>query len=481
VEKPRSTFGMDLHVDLRGPLRARALEAALRDAIASGRLTAGTRLPSSRSLAADLGLARNTVVDAYDQLVAEGWLSARHGSGTAVADHRPGAPPVRDLPAVAPRWARSYAFDLRPGGPDLSSFPRSAWLSASRRALSRAPDAALGYGDPRGSPELRAALAEYLGRARGVRTDPSRLVVCSGFTQAFGLLCRALHGSGARTVAVECYGLPELRQIVAGSGLRQATVPVDDQGADLRAARRADAALLTPAHQFPLGTVLSPTRRHDALDWARRHDALIVEDDYDGEFRYDREPLGALQGLDPDRVVYAGTASKTFAPGLRLAWLVLPDRLVEPVMEEKTLADRQTGILDQLTLAELLASGGYDRHVRRQRSAYRRRRDRLVRAVGEVEGISAGLHALVPLPDGSSEDRAVAVAATRGLALEGLDGYRARSVEGRPALVVGYATPPDHAYRGALEILAEVLDHLGCEPATAPSMTRRAGSSLTAS
>lgn len=451
-----ATFGNDLHVELRGSGRTRALEEGLREAIIEGRLLAGSRLPSSRSLASDLGLARNTVVEVYAQLTAEGWLTARQGSGTTVTN-RPHVAPVGDAGASAA--PPTYRYDLRPGGPDLSSFPRGAWLTASRRAWSLVPDTDLGYGDPRGILALREALASYLGRARGVRTTASNLVICSGFTQALGLLCRVLGARGAASVAVESFGLPEVRRIAGDAGLRVVPVPVDEHGADLTSVPSADAAMITAAHQFPLGSVLSPRRRHDALGWARTHDAVLVEDDYDGEFRYDREPLGALQGLDPNRVVYVGTTSKTLAPGLRLAWLVLPPDLVAPVAEAKFLADRNSPVLEQLTFAEFITSGGYDRHVRRRRLAYRRRRDELVVALapGQIEGVSAGLHALVNLPSGTCEADVVAAAATRGLALEGLDAYRVGSAVHPPALIVGYATPPDHSYHSALAVLGQVL------------------------
>ncbi|NNN01973.1 MAG: PLP-dependent aminotransferase family protein [Acidimicrobiaceae bacterium] len=454
-----ATSGIDLHVDLRVPGRTRALEEGLRQAIIDGRLLAGVRLPSSRSLAADLGLARNTVVDVYAQLTAEGWLVARQGSGTTVAN-RPHAPSVAD--AVARDAPQKYLYDLRPGGPDLSSFPRSAWFAASRRAWTIVPDADLGYGDPRGTLQLREALAGYLGRARGVHTTASNIVICAGFTQAFGLLCRVLRARGATAVAVECYGLPELRRIAIDAGLSVVPVPVDGDGANLAAVTGVDAAVITAAHQFPLGTVLSPGRRRDALIWARAHDAVIVEDDYDGEFRYDRDPLGALQGLDPSRVIYVGTASKTLAPGLRLAWLALPADLIALVAEAKLLADRHCAVLEQLTLADFITSGAYDRHVRRRRLAYRRRRDELVGtlAPGQVEGIAAGLHAVVTLPNGTSEAEAVDAAATHGLAIEGLDVYRVGSTMHPPALIIGYATPPELSYRSAVATLAQVLANI---------------------
>jgi GntR family transcriptional regulator / MocR family aminotransferase len=441
---------VDLHLDLAGSRGRAGLERALRDAVRSGRLRPGTRLPSSRALAADLRVARNTVAETYGQLVAEGWLEARQGSGTRVAPV-PAAPP-----AVAPAGPRPVArHSLRPGSPDLGSFPRTAWAAAARRALSRAPSDALGQPDPRGRPELRAALAGYLARARGVHADPARIVVCAGFAQGLGLLCDALRPA---TLATEAYGLPDTRHLAAAHGLRLATVPVDDHGA--RIETDADAVVVTAAHQFPLGTVLAASRRTAAVRWAVATGGLIVEDDYDGEFRYDRHPVGALQALAPDRVVYAGTASKTLAPGLRLGWLVLPAHLVEPVLAAKEL---HPGALDQLTMAEFLDSGGYDRHVRRQRLAYRRRRDRLVAALTEhvprarITGVAAGLHALVQLPPGRTEASVVAAAARRGLALEPLGAYVTPGASHPPALVVGYGTPPDHGFATAVNLLCAVL------------------------
>ena len=456
--------GVDLHVDLEGSRVRAALEAGLREAVASGRLRPGMRLPSSRALAADLGLARNTVAEAYGQLVAEGWLTARQGSGTRLADRFADLPGERRRGSVARDAARRLRYDLRPGSSDLTGFPRSAWLRAARRALARAPFSALDYGDPRGRPELRTALADYLARARGVRSSPECIVICAGFTQALRLLCQVLRERRAgATLAVEEYGLPSVRETGAACGLSLRTLSVDDNGAALDAAGDADALLLTPAHQFPLGVSLAPHRRAETIEWARSGERLIIEDDYDGEFRYDRHPLGALQAHAPDRVVYAGTASKTLAPGLRLGWLAVPPRLLDAIVAVKTLADRQSGVLDQLTLAELISSGDYDRHIRRSRLVYRRRRDRLLSALrhgaprARVSGIAAGLHGLVELPPGLAEDEVIAAGAERGLALSGLAGFEAGAGGHRPALVVGYARPPEHAFTAALARLTAVL------------------------
>ncbi|WP_320778149.1 PLP-dependent aminotransferase family protein, partial [Streptomyces sp. CRN 30] len=356
------------------------------------------------------------------------------------------------------------AYDLRPGTPDLASFPRAAWLRAARRALTAAPHEALGYSDPRGRPELRAALAGYLSRTRGVRADPRHVLVCNGFPHALTLLARVLHARGVRTVAVDSYGLYLHRDLLAAAGLRTVPLPFDGLGTDPRApAGEAGAVLLTPTHQFPMGSPLSPERRAAVVDWARRTGGLVLEDDYDGEFRYDRQPVGALQGLDPDRVIHLGTASKALAPGLRLAWAVLPPALAEEATRAKGHVD-SCGVLDQLTLAEFLTSGAHDRHVRSARLRYRRRRDTLVAALAvrapavRVTGIAAGLHAVLLLPPGT--ERSVVQAATwQNLALHGLGPFRHPDAVCPPldGVVVGYGTPPDHAWTGALDALCRVL------------------------
>ena len=461
MAKTRATSGLDLHLDLTGSRVRTGLEAALREAARSGRLLPGTRLPSSRALATDLGIARNTVADAYAQLVAEGWLAARHGSGTWVAERTGAAPAGPAAPVTA--QARQARYDLRTGVPDVSAFPTSAWLAAARKALLAAPSGALSYGDPRGLPQLRAALAGYLSRARGVAATPDRVVVCAGFAQGLELLCEALRARGATTLAVEGYGHELHRRIARKEGFALTALPVDGGGAVLGDLGRAHAVLLTPTHQFPLGASLAPARRRQVTDWAASTGGVVIEDDYDGELRYDRPAVGALQALAPERVVYAGTASKSLAPGLRLGWLVLPAHLVGQVAEAKGAAGRLSSSLDQLTLAEFISSGAYDRQVRRVRLAYRRRRDRLVAALRReapqvrVTGIAAGLHAVLRLPSGQEEEDLVARAARHGLAVEGLGAYSMGGHRAGPALVVGYATPPAHAYTTALARLCAVL------------------------
>ncbi|MFF7607656.1 aminotransferase class I/II-fold pyridoxal phosphate-dependent enzyme [Streptomyces parvulus] len=468
-------IGSDLHLELAGPGSRRAvLTRALREAVREGRLAPGTRLPPYRSLAADLGVARNTVADAYAELVAEGWLSARQGSGTRVAQ-RAAPPEAPRKPKPAPLRPAPPAHRLRQGTAEAGSFPRAAWLAAARRALAAAPDEVFGPGDPRGRIELRRALAGYLARARGVRVDAERIVVCSGFAHALRLLFAGSHGAGGGVLrgplAVEPYGLGFHREILASSGVRTVPLGLDDQGArieELGSKPRVRGVLLTPAHQFPTGGPLHPARRAAVADWARTSGGLVLEDDYDGEFRYDREPVGALQGLDPERVVYVGSVSKSLSPAVRIGWMVLPEHLVDGVLAAKGEREAWVSVLDQLTLADFIARGHYDRHVRRMRQRYRRRRDQLVAALAEraphitVSGIAAGLHAVLRLPPGT-EASAVKAAAWQGIALDGLAEFRHPHATG-PAddgLVIGYATPAEHAYRAALDALVRALPPAG--------------------
>jgi GntR family transcriptional regulator/MocR family aminotransferase len=466
--------GLDLHLDLPASRVRAGLEAALRTAVRDGQLRQGTRLPPSRALAADLGIARNSVADAYRQLVAEGWLTARTGAGTWVASR---AVRARQAPASPAQPARAPRYDLRPGVPDLSAFPQRAWLAAARAALVSSATGVLGYPDPRGLPVLRTALAGYLARTRGVSVSPDRLVVCAGFGHGLALICALLRARGASTLAVESHGHQLHRRVAQAQGLRWQPLPVDAHGAQAGhlAAAGVDAVLLTPAHQFPLGVTLAPQRRRAVIAWAAGHGGLVVEDDYDGEFRYDRQPVGALQALAPDQVIYAGTASKSLAPGLRLGWLAVPATLLDEVLAAKAAAGAEPSTLDQLTLAELLTSGGYDRQIRHARLAYRRRRDRLAAALARhaplatVAGIAAGLHALLLLPPGWDEEEAAGRAAAHGLAVDGLASYHAGGDPHPPALVIGYARPADHAFTTAL---ARLVAALAPEPAARAAAAR---------
>ena len=426
-----------------GPLRSQ-LEDSLRRAVHAGALAPGTALPSTRGLARDLGISRGVVVEAYDQLVAEGYLVSRQGAPTRVAQTtagtQAGAAAIRD--EAAPR------FDFRPGGPDLALFPRARWLTSLRRALRDAPDARLDYGDPRGAPELRAALAAYLGRVRGVACGPDDVVVTSGMAQGMALLGRVLVARGCRQVALEEPSSAPGRAQLAAVGLEPVPVPVDEHGLCVEQLGVAGAAVVTPAHQFPTGVVLTPERRTALAGWARAHEAYVLEDDYDAEYRYDRQPVGALQGLAPDRVVYAGTGSTTLAPGLRRGWLVVPPSLGAAIAEGKASADLGTPVVEQLALADFLARGELDRHLRRTRQTYRARRDALIAALARhlpaarPTGAAAGLHIVVGLPARTDEPALLAAARAHGIALSGLSEHAL--APGLPALLLGYgriATP----------------------------------------
>lgn len=467
-----ATFGVDLHLDLDPATGRRSgLERALRDAVRSGRLAPGARLPSTRALATELGLSRGTVSAAYDQLVAEGYLAARRGSGTEVVDLA--QHPAQAMPP-APRPA-ALKHNLIPGTPDVTSFPNAAWLASVRRALNTVPASVFGYGDARGRIELRTALAEYVGRARGVLASPEQIIVTSGYVQALALLSSVLHDSGSATIAMEDPGLLFHREVVQHAGPAVVPLPVDEHGArtDLLASGTGKlssvrAVVVTPAHQYPIGETLHPARRRTLTDWARTTGGLIIEDDYDGEFRYDRQPVGALQGTAPDHVAYVGTASKTLGPAVRLAWLVLPQHLVEPLTEAKLYADYQTEAIGQLALADLITSHAYDRHIRACRLRYRHRRDLLLDRLESrpanpapgysLHGIAAGLHALIGLPStGPVEDDLIARAAEHDLAIEGLSSHWHGDGPRTQGLIVGYGTPSERAYPAALDALARVL------------------------
>jgi GntR family transcriptional regulator / MocR family aminotransferase len=444
--------------------RRRGLEQALREAIREGRMAVGERLPATRVLARDLGVSRGTVVEVYEQLIAEGYLTARQGSGTEVARTAAAPWPTKPEPAVEPM----PRFSFHPGIPDPTSFPADQWVRALRRALRGVRPERLGYQDPRGTPELRYVLASYLGRARGVVTSPEHVVTCPGFLRGLDLLCATLRRRGAKRLGMEEPTVPAHREVVAAAGFEIVPLEVDDEGVrvDQLEASRADAVLVTPAHQFPLGSTLSPARRAALVEWARRSSGFVIEDDYDGEFRYDRQPVGALQALDPERVVYAGTASKTLAPALRMAWLALPPALLDPLVDIKRLGERQLPFTEELTLAEMIESGDWDRHLRRMRGRYRSRRDLLTRMLADrapgtrALGISAGLHAVIRLPDGGPTERQLAARALeRSVELFTLGGFWHESRPRRPkALVVGYGSPPEHRFKAALRALGDVLE-----------------------
>ncbi len=470
MPKVWTTSGVDLHLEVVvGAGRRVALEQAIRAAVANGSLTAGARLPSTRAFAHQLGLSRGTVGSAYDQLVAEGYLVSLQGSRTQVSElvTRPPASLRRPQVIQRPR------FDLRPGLPDVTAFPTSAWLRASRRALTRTSASAFGYGDPQGRPELRQALADYLGRTRGVRAVPEQIVITSGYVQALALLTQTLSAGGKALICMEDPNLPFHREVARRAGATVVGLPVDDRGIRVEVPPASEfgavsAVVVTPAHQYPLGVTLHPDRRRQLISWARETGALVIEDDYDGEFRYDRRPVGALQEMGPDCVAYLGTTSKTLGPELRLGWMVLPPGRVDAAIEAKLHADHHTDALAQLALANLLSTYVYDRHVRTRRLRYRGRRDLLQAVLGQstkfgaagfrLAGIAAGLHAVLTLPlggEGEAEVRARAEAAGLGV------GYLAEHWHGPSShpqgVIVGFGASSDAAFPAAVRALVAVL------------------------
>jgi GntR family transcriptional regulator / MocR family aminotransferase len=460
-----SSAGLDLHLDRPGGRLRDGVMEAIRDAIRSGRLAPGVQLPSSRALAADLGVARNTVATAYAELIAEGWLTSQHASCTLVAQRAAEALRSEALPPQR-RPQRELDHDFRPGHPDLSSFPRTEWSRAVKRALNVAPFEAFGYSNPQGQPELRNALSQYLARVRGVRAKPDNILICSGAAEGLTLVARALAEAGVGALAVEEFGLYTQWALLERAGLRCLPLTVDSDGADVMALddmAEVGAVLLTPSHQFPLGVPLHSNRRAAVVDWARRTGGVIIEDDYDGEFRYDRGPVGALHGIDPEHVIYMGTASKSLAPGLRLGWLVLPNRLVDAVGRQRIEFEETSGFVDQLAMAEFIVSGSYDRHIRSMRAQYRRRREQVVAAVAEtsptttVAGMPAGLQVLLEFRD-ADESTLCQQRAWRRLGVAGLDRYRHPQGDSeRNGLVVGFAAPAPSAWSAALDALIRLL------------------------
>jgi GntR family transcriptional regulator/MocR family aminotransferase len=460
-------FPLDLPLDLdrseRRGLREQ-LQQQLRSAIQQGKLPAGTLLPASRTLASDLGVARSVVVEAYEHLVADGYLGGRQGSGTRVlATAQP--------PITAPTVNGESVDEVRfvGGLPDPALFPRVEWLRHYRAAVHDVPNHQLNYPGPLGAPPLREALVNYLGRVRGVVADPDRTMITAGLTQALVLVCRALRRRGVEAVAVEdpCFGLH--REAILNTGLRVTAVPVDGDGIDVArlAEQRVGAVLVAPAHSYPTGAVLSPERRAALVEWAHTRDGLVIEDDYDAEFRYDRAPIGALQGLASEHVAYAGCASKTLSPALRLGWIMLPHRLVGDVIREKLLDDMGTTMLEQLALARFIDGGGLTRHLRRVRPIYRRRRNATLEAIATAlpqalpTGIAAGLHLYVQLPTGADESGLVRGARHRGLHIEGASWHFSDARSAPPAVVLGYGSNDEATIRSGLALLGSVYDAMG--------------------
>jgi GntR family transcriptional regulator/MocR family aminotransferase len=432
------------------------LERALRDAIRDGRLAPAARLPSSRALAAELGLSRGVVTSAYDQLAAEGYLETRQGASVRVARGvraQPQRPP-------APSLLEHHPYDFSPGLPDLAGFPRDKWLRSLRSAWRESALSAVGYGDPRGVPELREALADYVRRVRGTVSDPEHLVVCTGFRQGLSLTCRWLRANGIEHVALEDPGWHSHRLIVEEAGLEVTPIPVDAHGIDVTELARsgADAVVVTPTHQFPTGVVLTARRRAALIEWAESGDRLVIEDDYDSELCSER--VGALQGLAPDRVLYMGSASKRLTPGMRLGWMLPPSWLSWALISAKAIEDAGSEIAGQLALANFIADGELERHLRRMRLRYARRRETLLGSLARElpqwrpSSAGGGLHLLVALPKQVDEPTLLTTAARRGVGLEGLS-LHSYTGDCEPGLLLGHAYMAEPAIERGVQLLRQ--------------------------
>jgi GntR family transcriptional regulator/MocR family aminotransferase len=473
VERSRTNSGLaeDLLIELdrdAGVPLHRQIEASIRASVRAGRLRAGASVPPTRTLAAGLGVSRGVVVEAYQQLVAEGYLASRSGGYTQVATSMP--PSAADAGAAAstarPVTRRAgLRVDFGYGRTDVSQFPRAAWLRSVRTVLTTTPNDRFAYLDGRGVPELHQALCDYLNRVRGTLAVPGNVVVCSGYGQGIALLIEVLARHGARRIALEDPSSDDDARVLAGAaGLDVVGIPVGPDGVQVDALdlADADALVLTPSHQWPTGGVLSAAARAEVIRWARRRGAIVIEDDYDAEYRYDRSPVGAMQGLAPDHVVYCGTASKTLAPGLRLGWMVVPPQLVAGVAAAKLLADRGSPVIDQLTFADFLGRGEFDRHLRRMRPVYRRRRDALLDALRthlpdlRPAGIAAGQHVVAWLPPGLDEAAVVTAAARHGLGIRGIGPYRIAG-SGPGGLIFGYAILSESAIAEGVALLATAI------------------------
>ncbi|GAA4100521.1 PLP-dependent aminotransferase family protein [Nonomuraea soli] len=475
------------------------LQEHLREAIRSGRLQPGERLPSSRRLAQQLGLSRGLVVETYEQLRAEGYLEADTGSGTSVASRatftatstatspavssiasRPSPqqqPPGRRIPPHDERPGRTpELIDFEYGIPDLASFPMSDWAWALADTARTMPSAQLGDDLDAGSLRLREVVTSYHRRLRAGCAAPDNAIIVGGFRHGLNIVLGALARRGITHLGLEDPG-PREHDVIAGrAGLGVVAVPVDDHGLDVARLRAspARAVLVTPAHQCPTGALLSSQRRRDLVAWAQEVDGVIVEDDYDAEFRYDRQPVGSLQGLAPEHVIALGSVSKTLAPAIKIGWMLVPPPLVTQLRQDMRLTSRGVPVLDQFALAALIESGRFDRHLRRMRTLYATRRATLSAAVEaalpklRLTGLAAGCHALLRLPDDLREAAVVAAAQRRSVRVRGLSDYRvgvgsagnaAASPLG-PALVLGFGNVNESRIRRGVDALAKALTEL---------------------
>jgi GntR family transcriptional regulator/MocR family aminotransferase len=437
------------------------LERQLRNAVQTGRLPAHSSLPSTRSLAADLGLSRGVVVEAYEQLTAEGYFASAGGSGTRVATIRAEvlSEGIQEKTRTPPR------YDFRPGTPDVAAFPRRTWFACLRRAYNASGSDAFRYPDPKGPLVTRMALASYLSRSRATVGQADRVVLCNGFAQGIDLVARLLKQRGVPSVAIEDPGFGDLVRLFRGLGIATERLPIDDRGPMVECLNKttAMAVVVTPAHQYPTGAGMTADRRAALLTWAEQRKALIVEDDYDAEYRYDREPLGALQGLAPDRVIYIGTGSKTLSPALRLGWLLAPQPFAAELAMLKLAADGGSPTIELLALAEFLSSGEMDRHLRKMRQVYRYRRDLLTAALAEhlpqlrVEGVAAGLHLMLKLPPGVDEKSLLRAAQEQSIYVFGVSTYRALARDDEPAIILGYGCVDESLIEEGVRRLAQLI------------------------
>jgi GntR family transcriptional regulator/MocR family aminotransferase len=464
MARSRTRSATELLVDLRRddprPLHFQ-LEQELRTAIRNGRLAPEAALPSTRVLADQLGLSRGVVVEAYEQLVAEGYLTSQPGGATRVGSRINEPTPTTEV-SLEPA---THRIDFRYGRPDVTQFPRQVWLRSIRRVLNEAPSEQLSYLGKRGALELREALATYLNRVRGTCAEPDRMIICNGFAQGLALVAQVVNATGGKRIAVEDPGQDDNIRALRQAGVAVDSIPVDDDGLIVEALARtnANAVIVTPAHHFPTGAVMTAQRRAALVAWATERGALILEDDYDAEYRYDREPIGAIHGLAPEHVIYAGSASKTLAPGLRLGWLIAPSRLVEPIATAKEATDRGSASIEQLAFADFLSRGEFDHHLRRMRPIYRGRRDALLAALRRhlpelrPVGASAGLHVLAWLPDWCDEATLVQRSAEAGIGLYGMAPYWSARQDRPGGLLFGYGQVTEAEIEEGIRAVAGVL------------------------
>jgi GntR family transcriptional regulator/MocR family aminotransferase len=464
---------LDLSATRPGPLHRR-LAAAIRAAIRDGRLPVGAALPPSRMLAADLSVSRWTVTEAYGQLIAEGYLTGRTGSATRVTwSPRPGDEPragqAPRRPAQAARAGPAAGFDLACCTPDLRGFPRRQWVEAIRAAADTAAFDRLSYSEPGGLPELRGVLSEHLNRSRGAAAEPDTICIVMGAGQGMSRLCRALLADGHTAIGMEDPGSPRLFQAAQEAGLGLVPLPVDDDGLVVEALDRQPglrAVCVGAARQVALGGPLGPDRRPALVDWARRVDGLIIEDDYLSEFSYDHPAPPVMQGTARDRVALLGSMSQTLGPTVGIGWVVAPRRWVPAVRAEHEI-QLLPPALNQLALVQLMQSGAYDRHLRASRQRYRARRNTLVDALRRhlpgfrVRGAEAGMQLLLELPCGTDEDVIVQAAARRGIELWNLYEMRLQLEPSDPGLLIGYGNIKDTLIDAAVEALAEVIREAG--------------------